>query len=251
MSELGGLTWPEVPHDALLVVPIGSCEQHGPHLPFDTDTRVAVALAGSLAERASDVVVAPAVTIGASGEHRSFPGTLSIGTDALVDVLVELCRSALPPADDPGPRPFSAVVVVNGHGGNLEATTRADRLLSDEGRPVLFWHPRVPDGDPHAGRSETSMLLHLHPEVVRTDRLRPGSSARWREIRDRVESGGLAQVSPSGVLGDPTAASAAEGERILSALVEDLLDTVRTWRANLSDVADPEDASAPDSRVRP
>ena len=115
----------------------------------------------------------------------------------------------------------------------------------------MFWHPRVPDGDPHAGRSETSMLLHLHPEVVRTDRLRPGSSARWREIRDRVESGGLAQVSPSGVLGDPTAASAAEGERILSALVEDLLDTVRTWRANLSDVADPEDASAPDSRVRP
>jgi creatinine amidohydrolase len=89
--------WPEVPSGALFLVPTGSYEQHGPHLPLDTDTTIATAVA----RRAADVLaggdgpvlVGPAIAYGASGEHQDFPGTVSIGTDALRQELVELGRS--------------------------------------------------------------------------------------------------------------------------------------------------------------
>lgn len=229
-TYLTELTWTEVPERSLLVVPLGSCEQHGPHLPFDTDLRIAEALVRELAGRRDDVVISPSITIGASGEHQSFPGTLSIGTLALETVVVELSRSALPPPGSPHPRPFEAVVFVNGHGGNIEGVERAVALLSDEGRDVLVWHPRVPGGDSHAGRTETSMLLHLDPACVRTDRLEPGSTARWREIGPTVMAEGLAAVTPNGVLGDPTGATADEGAAVVRSLVDDLVETVAAWR---------------------
>ena len=81
--RLAELSWPDVPEPSVLVVPLGSCEQHGPHLPLDTDTRIADALVASLVERVGvdqRLVVGPTIGIGASGEHASFPGTLSIGT---------------------------------------------------------------------------------------------------------------------------------------------------------------------------
>lgn len=228
-THLSELTWTELPARSLLVIPLGSCEQHGPHLPLDTDTRIALALAERLAERDDRFVVSPPIGIGASGEHQSFPGTLSIGTLAVETVLVELARSALPPEGSPHPSPFSGVLVLNGHGGNVEATGRAHGLLVDEGRDVRVWHPRVPDGDSHAGRTETSMLLHLCPEVVRLDRLEPGSTARWREIGPTVVDHGLAAVTRNGVLGDPTAATAAEGATLVGQLVGQLVDAVRGW----------------------
>ena len=233
--RLSDSTWPEVAEGGrdVLVVPLGSCEQHGPHLPLDTDTRIAEHLSAALADSLDRLVVAPSVTIGASGEHESFPGTLSIGTVALEAVLVELVRSALPPPGSERPRPFAGVVLVNGHGGNIEATGRAAALLADEGRPVLVWHPRVPDGDSHAGRTETSLLLHLDPDVVRTDRAEPGSTARWREIGEIVVASGLAAVTANGVLGDPTAATAEEGAAVFASLVDELRDAVAAWRDTL------------------
>ncbi|MGH3398344.1 MAG: creatininase family protein, partial [Streptosporangiaceae bacterium] len=96
--ELAGLTSPEVAElaaaGALLAVPVGSTEQHGPHLALSTDTDLAVALCARLARARSDVVVAPALHYGSSGEHQDFAGTLSIGQAALELVLVELGRSA-------------------------------------------------------------------------------------------------------------------------------------------------------------
>ena len=83
---------------------------------------------------------------------------------------------------------------INGHGGNVGAIRRATELLVDEGRAVLAWHPRVPSGDSHAGRTETSLLLHLDPGCVRMERVEPGATARWREIGDRVLAEGLAAV---------------------------------------------------------
>jgi creatinine amidohydrolase len=233
VTGLGSFTWPEVPAGSVLAVPLGSCEQHGPHLPLDTDTRIAQACADGLAAATDAVVVAPPVTIGASGEHESFPGTLSIGTVALEAVVIELVRSALPPPGSDRPGPFDGVVLVNGHGGNVEALGRAASILDDEGRAVLVWHPRVPDGDSHAGRTETSLLLHLCPEVVRMDRAEPGSTARWREIGDVVRAQGLSAVTANGVLGDPTAATAAEGSETFDRLVADLSAAVAGWRATL------------------
>ena len=122
-SALSEARWPEVAADApgMVLVPVGSCEQHGPHLPFDTDTRIAVAVANAVARRRDDVLLAPALAYGSSGEHQSFPGTLSIGTEALVQVLVELGRSAFPE----GGSPHRALVFVNGHGGNTAGVRAA------------------------------------------------------------------------------------------------------------------------------
>ena len=87
-DQLGTQFWPDVDGSRTLVVPVGSIEQHGPHLPLDTDTRIADAVARSI----SGVLVGPAIAYGASGEHEGFPGTVSIGTAALESVLVEYGR---------------------------------------------------------------------------------------------------------------------------------------------------------------
>jgi mycofactocin system creatininase family protein len=202
-----------------LIVPLGSTEQHGPHLPLGTDTAVAVAVCDRLAAHRADVVVAPALPYGSSGEHAGFPGTLSIGQDALEHLVVELVRSA---------DAFRSVVLVSGHGGNAEPLARAVAVLQAEGRRVTCWSPRIPGGDAHAGRTETSLLLALDPAAVRLDRAEPGTTAPLSELIDELRSGGVAAVSANGVLGDPTGASAAEGEEILDALVTDLERQVGT-----------------------
>src|SRR3954469_23792251 len=114
----------------VLAVPLGATEQHGPHLPLGTDTTIAIALASRLAAQ-RDVVVAPALPYGSSGEHAGFAGTLSIGHDALLLVLVELVRSASVP-----------VLFVCAHGGNAEPLAAAVRKLRDEGKDVRAWAPR-------------------------------------------------------------------------------------------------------------
>ncbi len=219
--RLGSATWPDVdPRHMILVVPIGSCEQHGPHLPLDTDTRIAVALGESLAIRRDDIAVAPPITYGSSGEHAGFPGTLSIGQDALEVVLVELVRSA----DE-----FRGVILVNGHGGNAEPVARAAATMADEGRRALPWAPRLADGDAHAGRTETSLLLALDPTVVRLDRAVSGVTVPISELLTTLRTSGVRSVAPNGVLGDPTGASAAEGSRLLETLGQDLAGAVARW----------------------
>jgi mycofactocin precursor peptide peptidase len=225
--RLGARTWREV-HGAgrpVVAIPLGSCEQHGPHLPLDTDTRVAVALADGLAAARPDVVVAPPVAYGASGEHAGFDGTLSIGLDALTIVLVELVRSA---------DAFAGVVLVNGHGGNREAVERAVATTAHEGRAVLAWAPTPAalggTGDAHAGRTETSLLLALAPSVVRLDEAEPGATPPLAELLPTLRAGGVRAVAPNGVLGDPTGASAAEGVDMLRSLTEDLVAAVERWQ---------------------
>ena len=216
MHRLDAATWPDVAASAsatLLVVPIGSTEQHGPHLPLSTDTLIATALAERLAERVGDAVVAPAVTYGSSGEHAGFAGTLSIGGAVLESVLVELGRSA---------DAFAGVVFVNGHGGNAAPLSNAVALLQRESRRVMAWSPRVPGGDAHAGRTETSLMLALHPSLVVLERAEAGEEASLRDLMPALRAGGLAAVSANGVLGNPIGATAEEGEALLAALVDDL-----------------------------
>lgn len=228
-DRLSRLTWPTVGGGRLLVVAVGSCEQHGPHLPLDTDLRIAVALADVLADRHDAVVVAPPLGITASGEHQSFPGTLSIGTSVFEQVVVEVCRSALPPKGSGLPEPFRGVLFVNGHGGNVQPFAAALDLLRSEGRDVRVWHPLVPGGDSHAGHTETSILLHIDPSCVRSDLIEAGSTRRWREIGSIVMEQGLSSVSPNGILGDPTTASAPEGRKVFGTLVDDLCASAVEW----------------------
>lgn len=220
--RLDRLRWPEVDGAWLLAVPVGSTEQHGPHLPLGTDTLVAEGLAQRLAAARPDVVVAPAVAYGASGEHAGFPGTLSIGVDVLAAVLVELGRSA---------DAFAGVVFVNGHGGNHAAVGRAVDRLRYEGRRVLAWSPSVPGGDAHAGRTETSLVLSLDASLVAGEHAAAGEVRPLGEVMDALRSGGVRAVSPNGVLGDPAGASATEGVALLDALATDLVAAVAAWAA--------------------
>ena len=221
--RLGACPWPEVHAGTwTLAVPLGSCEQHGPHLPVDTDTRIAVALADRLARARADVVVAPALAYGASGEHAGFAGTLSIGLDALNVVVVELVRSA---------DAFAGVVLVNAHGGNVRAVDAAVATLTAEGRRVLAWAPAA-DGDAHAGRTETSILLELAPSIVRMDRAEAGAVAPLASLMPALRTGGVASVASNGVLGDPAGASRDEGARRLDAMGAALVAAVDTWWAS-------------------
>ena len=213
--ELGGLTWPAV-GEPIVVVPLGSCEQHGPHLPLDTDTRIAVALARALADGRSDCVVAPPVAITASGEHHGFPGTLSIGVEIMAGVVIELARSA---------EWAAGIVFVNGHGGNHTALQRAVEVFEIERRRALIWSPRIPEGDPHAGRTETSLLLYLAPEQVDLDVAVAGPVPTLPELIRH----GVFELSESGVLGDPAGASADEGSALFATLTEQLTTAVDDW----------------------
>lgn len=193
-----------------MLVPLGSLEQHGPHLPLDTDTRIAVAVATRAAGARQDVSVAPAITLGASGEHAGFAGTLSIGTPALTELLVELGRDAS--------RDWEAMLLVNGHGGNHDAVEAALARLHAEGRRAGVFHVTAAGGDAHAGRTETSLLLHLDPGAVRLGLAEPGEPTPAHELMDRLRAEGVRAVSPNGVLGDPRDATASEGERLLAEL---------------------------------
>ena len=225
--ELGNATSTELSTTPpSLLVPVGSTEQHGPHLPLDTDTRIATAVArGAGARLGRDWLVAPAISYGASGEHQDFAGTISIGTEALTLLLVEYGRSAACWA--------GRLVFVNGHGGNVDALTPAVSRLRAEGRDV-GWYPCTAAGgslvnDAHAGHTETSVLLHISPGDVLTDRWLAGNGAPLPELLPSMRRGGVAAVSRVGVLGDPTTATAVEGERIFDEMVDGCMRRVARW----------------------
>jgi mycofactocin precursor peptide peptidase len=215
-TALGSARWPEVEAGPrrLLVVPLGSLEQHGPHLPMDTDTRIACFVAARACAGRAGAGLAPPVAIGASGEHADFPGTLSIGTTALALVLVELGRHAS--------LHWPAMLLVNGHGGNGPAITDAVARLRDEGRECHVWHAGLPGGDAHAGRTETSMMLALAPSEVLQDRAVAGDTRPIAELLPALRAHGVRKVSRNGVLGDPAGASAVEGHQLLAQLVAGL-----------------------------
>jgi len=234
--RLGDATWKEVDgvitdasrgaDDAaapVLLVPVGSTEQHGPHLPLSTDTMIAEEITGRAVHLTDGLMIGPTVSVSASGEHAAFPGTLSIGNTVMSALIVELGRSADWAA---------GVVFVNGHGGNHVAVTRAVTALTKEGRSTLAWWPKWPrraDGGPadlHAGRIETSLMLAIDPGLVRLELAAAGADATLDQLRAQ----GVRATSPSGVLGDPDGASGREGEEFITSFVEDLIQRIERWR---------------------
>lgn len=236
-SELGNSTSRQLQSlRPSLIVPIGSTEQHGPHLPLDTDTRIAEAVSRSVAARLCEAaesdqadgvaqpswLVASAISYGASGEHESFPGTISIGLAALEHLLVEFGRSACNWA--------GRIVFVNGHGGNVAALTAATTLLRAEGRDVAWCPCAVAGADAHAGHTETSVLLHLSPADVWVEESVVGNTAPLPELLPALRRGGVAAVSAVGVLGDPTTATALDGSRIFAEMVEGSVRRISAWQ---------------------
>lgn len=231
MTRLFDATWPEVARlaadGAVLVVPVGACEQHGPHLPLTTDADLAVAVVERAAAADPLLVVAPVVAYGSSGEHDGFAGTLSIGRAATEHLLVELGRSAA--------GTFVQVVLACTHGGNAVPFRAALDRLRTEGHAVTGWWPRW-GGDLHAGRTETSLMLATAPDRVRAGSAAAGDLRSLAELLPVLERGGVAAVSANGVLGDPTGASAEEGRALLREAADDLARTVAILRSTSAPV---------------
>jgi mycofactocin precursor peptide peptidase len=220
LSDLVSPEAAQAARGAVLAVPVGATEQHGPHLPLSTDTDIAAALVDALAAARPTVVAAPPLAYGSSGEHEGFAGTVSIGQEALERVLVELVRSAS--------GTFARVLLVCAHGGNLAALRRAELRLRAEGREVRSWLPCWSEGE-HAGRVETSLMLALAPERVRLERAEAGATEPVHELMPRLAGDGVRALSPNGVLGDPRGACAQEGRALLAEEVARLVDAVDAW----------------------
>jgi mycofactocin system creatininase family protein len=197
---LAAAHWPDVEAGPrrLLVVPVGSLEQHGAHLPLDTDTRIAVAVAGRACSGRDGVGLGPAVAIGASGEHADFPGTLSIGQAALSTLLVELGRHAS--------RHWPSLLLVNGHGGNVSAIDGALETLRAEGRDCHVWHAGVrpsmlaPTGEAAPAQATAGQAAAVQGRA-------PGSQA----TDGSVHAGATGSGSHAGIAGPPLVLDAHAG----------------------------------------
>ncbi|MBS3940753.1 MAG: creatininase family protein [Actinobacteria bacterium] len=243
MNELAHMTTEEaagaLASAGLAIVPLGSCEQHGPHLSLDTDLAIADALARRLAaDLGPDAVLCPPLGYGLSEHHLAFAGTLTLRPSTYLAVLDDLFESL----HHAGLR---RVLLVNGHGGNIDALRLAGRTARrDRGMLVasIMWAVLAADEVAAAARSdafghacetETSMALALVPDRVRTERLGPaGRRSSVDPMTDPPrasvdESVWLHQWSDDGALGDPRLATAAAGEQIAAAAHGRALDFAR------------------------
>jgi mycofactocin system creatininase family protein len=213
----------------VLVLPLGSFEQHGPHLPLETDTIIIDAVVAQ-ALRDSHIIadsfmVAPTVAISASDEHAGFPGTLSTGSAALADSVVAICRSA---------SWAEGICIVNGHGGNTDALARIGSALTYEKIRHSIWSlPSYEGADMHAGHTETSVMLHIDPAKVQIDRIEPGTIGDASSLVAQMRTSGVVGVSTNGVLGDPTTATSEHGVAVMtlysSSLAAQLATLTKEW----------------------
>ena len=213
----------------VLVLPLGSFEQHGPHLPLDTDTIIIDSVVAQ-ALRDSHIIagsfmVAPTVAISASDEHAGFPGTLSTGSAALADSVVAICRSA---------SWAQGICIVNGHGGNTDALARIGSALTYEKIRHSVWSlPSYEGADMHAGHTETSVMLHIEPAKVQIDRIEPGTIGDASSLVAQMRTSGIVGVSTNGVLGDPTTATSEHGVAVMklysSSLAAHLATLTKEW----------------------
>ena len=196
----------------IVLLALGSWEQHGAHLPFDTDTviieSVVDAAIRSVDPENTQFSVVPTIGVTASDEHNGFAGTLSIGTNALSDAVVSIARSA---------SWARGICIVNGHGGNADALKLVHSALDYENIRHSIWSlPYYEGADMHAGHTETSLMLHLAPDTVRMDLAEVGAIGDSEILIERMRAGGIKEVSSNGVVGDPTNATAAHGATMLS-----------------------------------
>ena len=229
--DLTQATWTEVrdaaPDAALL--PVGSTEQHGPHAPLGTDALTAVAVAEAAADLAGggELVVAPPVHVGVSREHREFAGTLWVSPDTFRAYVRETVESLAFHGVD-------RVVLVNGHGGNVEALAEVAREASrddatDAYAVAFTWFEAAGEHAAdmgHGGKLETALLRRVAPDLVREDRVeaaRDGGSSRWGEwVRGVNLAHDSHEFTDNGVVGDPSAGDAELGAELLERASEAL-----------------------------
>ncbi|WP_176084515.1 creatininase family protein [Martelella sp. HB161492] len=219
------------PERAIALLPVGATEQHGPHLPLNTDSLLAEAMAGGAAAkvRNADVYILPTVTYAKSDEHLSFPGTLTLDASTLEATIVQIGRSVARAG-------FSKLVFLNAHGGNVPVLQIAARRLRNEEKLFCVaagWMGMgFPDGlvsaeertsGIHGGFVETAAMLHFRPDLVALDKarnFRPASAdvaEAYEVLRlvGPVGAGWIAEdLTDDGVAGDAAGATAEAGRAL-------------------------------------
>ena len=244
---LENLSWPEVKRlklaNKVVLFPLGSFEQHGPHLPLTTDTDIVTAIARRIEQqRSKNVLCLPTLWPGHSTHHLHFPGTLSVHQMPYIQLVIELCQSIV----NLGAK---KVFILNGHGGNDVPARAALRELKSQFPKIQFvfasyWslagktlkavRESEPGGLGHACEMETSIMLFLHPEKVKpalakrdgpkhTDLYRKADMQHSRPVYFVNE---FHEVSKTGTIGHPDLASADKGEKFLTGIVREVLEFV-------------------------
>ncbi|MCS5697149.1 creatininase family protein [Desulfofundulus thermocisternus] len=224
-------TWEDLRGVRMAFLPVGSLEQHGPHLPLGTDGIIAEALAGRLADIFAPAYLLPLLPFSSSFEHAGFPGSVSLKVTTIASVISDVVESLA----------FSGIgklVIVSCHMGNHLLRNVVQELNYPRPRVLLLpsrhhWEGAYraaglsssPSRDMHAGEGETSIIMHLFPEAVRSRELKDVD----RPERELLETLGMRAYTETGTIGFPSRASANKGAMLLSALAEETAKTVKEF----------------------
>jgi len=232
-------------HDPVVIVPVGSIEQHGPHCPLDVDISIPFHLAVSAAQAVNDfpIIVAPPVSLGFTHYNMGHAGTITLRLETFIEVLCDVSRSLKSNG-------FQRIILLNGHGGNVAPQRSASVKLAEEdvwALPVTYWEMAGEEiaswsetdreeGIGHGGEWETSLQLYLRPQLIARDKiLKEGYGWPREEGRFSPAMAKFAQwperrrEAPLGVVGQPSVASAQKGERLFNVLLERLVALCREY----------------------
>jgi creatinine amidohydrolase len=249
------MSWPEV-EEALkktdiVIVPIGSTEQHGTHLPLGSDTLQATEIArmviGQLADEGVTICASPTIPFGVSHAHLKFPGTMTVSSDTLIRVITDVCRSL-------HLHGFRKFVLLLGHGGNLPTLRlvanelalllRDSKIIVPDWLPVMeSKYPEVltsprPDDEHHSGEGETARMIYSTPILVSRNRGEPyyvpedidpyAKKPYAGPVTITQNNWGMKEMTPFGVMGDPSRATAETGEKLYKIITDWLCQVIKT-----------------------
>ena len=245
-------TWPELAEAAkkqpAVILPIGSVEDHGRHLPLDTDNFLIWSICEAAAQAApGEILLLPQIPYGFETHHMDFPGTIDIGMEHLLDFVLDVTKSV-------AHHGFRYILIADGHGSNmpiLDLVARRTILETDALCGCFIWpslapqvitelrESPVPGGMAHACELETSVYLHVDPDRVQMDKAvkdmnLPPSKFIWLDLMKGspvLLMDHWTRFSRSGVVGDPTLATADKGKRVFDAVVAALVELVREFRS--------------------
>jgi creatinine amidohydrolase len=252
------LSWPQVEsilkERTTVLLPIGSTEQHGRHLPLGVDVYIPMGIATKVSA-ATGLPILPPLWYAPCSWHQKFPGTVHIAPETLISLVTDICCSL-------GHYGVKHVIGINGHTGGCDSTllVAADKVIERSG--ARFWIASVVDiasneilnicDSPvlgHADEVETAKMLAVRPDLVRLDNVTPSNnqpnsnflSINYRShgphVLFRLNSDDWKAVAPEGYIGDPTAATAEKGSKMIDAIVKNLIEFVKeldSWPALMS-----------------